>query len=87
MKHPQISAAAKALIQPTDVDQAHFVAPVKITYRRLELLGHGVFGVVYSVRVSNVHVRSEEIHAQSVDDKLKIEAFCCLTSTRDNCCI
>ena len=84
MKHPQISAAAKALIHQTEVDQAHVVVPVKITYRRIELLGHGVFGVVYLVRVSSVHVKSEDVQT-SVDEKLKIEAFC-YASTRDNRC-
>ena len=52
-------ASAKAMLIKNKEQVVQFL-PLKISYRRLELLGHGVFGVVYSVKISNIQFRNEE---------------------------
>ena len=53
-KTRHIVVAAKAKQVDPDTDQVNFV-PVRISYRKLELLGHGVFGVVHAAKVAEVH--------------------------------
>ena len=70
VKHPLIVASAKAMLEKKNKETVQFL-PLKISYRRLELLGHGVFGVVYSVKISNIQFRNEEEKDENI-----LEAIC-----------
>ncbi len=59
MRNPLIAATAKAKLFDFSKNENKFV-PVKVSYRRLDLLGHGVFGVVFSAKISNVKLRSDD---------------------------
>ena len=68
-KTRNIVVAAKAKRVDPDTDEVEF-SPVRISYRKLELLGHGVFGVVHAAKISEVH--SSHDRGPKVDILLEI---------------
>ena len=68
-KTRNIVVAAKAKRVDPGTDEVEF-SPVRISYRKLELLGHGVFGVVYAAKVSEAH--SSHDRGPKVDILLEI---------------
>ena len=67
-KARHIVVAAKAKQTDPETNEVDFL-PVRISYRKLELLGHGVFGVVHAARVSEVHSSHERGHKVDVYQK------------------
>jgi hypothetical protein len=71
MRNPLIAATAKAKLFDFSKNENKFV-PVKVSYRRLDLLGHGVFGVVFSAKISNVKLRSDDQEVQDSEELFKV---------------
>ncbi len=71
MRNPLIAATAKAKLFDFLKNENKFV-PVKVSYRRLDLLGHGVFGVVFSAKISNVKLRSDDQEVQDSEELFKV---------------